>query len=107
MRLAEAHVPSRYCSCPRICGHGLLKNSRMANTSPDRMGGNVIIIDAAHIRTIRMDRPDKKNAITFAMYEALADALESANASDEVRCVIIAGVPGAFSAGNDLSDFLS
>lgn len=71
------------------------------------MSGNVIITDAGHIRTIRMNRPDKKNAITFTMYEAVADALESANASDQVRCVIIAGVPGAFSAGNDLSDFLS
>jgi enoyl-CoA hydratase/carnithine racemase len=41
------------------------------------------------------------------MYEAMAGALESASESGAVHCVIIAGVPGAFSAGNDLADFLS
>jgi enoyl-CoA hydratase/carnithine racemase len=71
------------------------------------MSGNVIIHDEGCIRLIRMNRAEKKNAITFAMYEAMAGALESANESDAVRCVIIAGVPGAFSAGNDLADFLS
>jgi len=71
------------------------------------MSGDVIVTDADYIRTIRMDRPEKKNAITFAMYEAMAGGLESANTNDAVRCVIIAGVRGAFSAGNDLADFLS
>lgn len=69
------------------------------------MTGHVIVTDADGIRTIRMNRPDKKNALTLAMYEAMAAALEGANASDAVRCVLIAGVPGAFSAGNDLTDF--
>src|SRR5262245_9135545 len=53
-----------------------------------------------------MNRPDKKNALTLAMYEAMTAAFEGANADDSVRCVLIAGVPGAFSAGNDLTDFL-
>ncbi len=70
------------------------------------MTEHVIVTDAGGIRTIRMNRPDKKNALTVAMYEAMTDALESANASDAVRCVLIAGVPGAFSAGNDLAEFL-
>jgi enoyl-CoA hydratase/carnithine racemase len=70
------------------------------------MTEHVIVSDAGGIRTIRMNRPDKKNALTLAMYEAMTAALESANASDAVRCVLIAGVPGAFSAGNDLADFL-
>jgi enoyl-CoA hydratase/carnithine racemase len=69
------------------------------------MTGHVIVTDADGIRTIRMNRPDKKNALTLAMYEAMAVALEGANANDAVHCVLIAGVPGAFSAGNDLADF--
>jgi enoyl-CoA hydratase/carnithine racemase len=68
---------------------------------------HVIVTDAGGIRTIRMNRPDKKNALTLAMYDAMTAALESANTSDAVRCVLIAGVPGAFSAGNDLADFLN
>lgn len=71
------------------------------------MSGDVIVTDASYIRTIRMNRVEKKNAINLAMYEAMAGALESANGSDAVRCVIIAGIPGAFSTGNDLTDFLS
>ena len=67
---------------------------------------HVIVTDADGIRTIRMNRPDKKNALTLAMYEAMTAALEGANADGSVRCVLIAGVPGAFSAGNDLTDFL-
>ena len=70
------------------------------------MTEHVIVTDAGGIRTIRMNRPDKKNALTLAMYEAMTAALEGANADDSVRCVLIAGVPGAFSAGNDLADFL-
>ena len=67
---------------------------------------HVVVTDADGIRTIRMNRPDKKNALTLAMYETMTAALEGANADDSVRCVLIAGVPGAFSAGNDLVDFL-
>ena len=70
------------------------------------MTEHLIVTDAEGIRTIRMNRPDKKNALTLATYETMTAALEGANADDSVRCVLIAGVPGAFSAGNDLVDFL-
>jgi len=40
---------------------------------------HVIVTDADGIRTIRMNRPDKKNALTLAMYEAMTAALEGAN----------------------------
>jgi enoyl-CoA hydratase/carnithine racemase len=71
------------------------------------MTEHVIVNDEAGIRTIRMNRPEKKNALTLAMYDAMTDALETASANDTVRCVVFAGVPGAFSAGNDLADFLA
>lgn len=69
------------------------------------MTETVLVTDDNRVRTIRMNRPDKKNAITRDMYAAMADALTSAN-SDDVRVVILAGAPGAFSAGNDLMDFM-
>ncbi|MGJ3231403.1 MAG: enoyl-CoA hydratase [Oceanicaulis sp.] len=63
------------------------------------------VSDAGRIRTLRFNRADKKNAITRAMYSAMAEALEAAN-TDDVRVVIIAGSDGVFSAGNDLVDFM-
>lgn len=56
---------------------------------------------------IRMNRPDKKNAITRAMYAAMTLALIEANADDEVKAAVFFGVPGSFSAGNDLADFMA
>jgi hypothetical protein len=52
-----------------------------------------------------MNRPEKKNAISAAMYQALDDALREADPA--VRAVVIHGVRGAFTAGNDLEDFLA
>ncbi len=57
------------------------------------------------ILTVRMNRPEKKNALTHAMYRALAAALQKADQDDGVRVVLLCGLPGAFTTGNDLSDF--
>src|ERR1041384_4693483 len=70
------------------------------------MTSEVIVTDEGPIRTIRMNRPEKKNALTAAMYDAMAQAIETANGASPIRCVLICGVPGAFSAGNDLGDFM-
>jgi enoyl-CoA hydratase/carnithine racemase len=56
---------------------------------------------------IEIDRPDKKNALTAAMYGAMADALAAADADPAVRVVLISGTGGNFTAGNDLADFLA
>ena len=69
------------------------------------MSDHITVTDSDGIRMLRMNRPDKKNALTAAMYSAMAAALEDANGNAAIRCVIIAGVPGAFSAGNDLQEF--
>ena len=58
------------------------------------------------IARIELDRADKKNAITAAMYQAMADALKAAEADPQVRVVLIHGKPDCFTAGNDLKDFL-
>jgi enoyl-CoA hydratase/carnithine racemase len=67
---------------------------------------HVIVTDDGPIRILRLNRPDKKNALTDAMYEMLSEALENAAVSKSIRCVVIAGGPGAFTAGADLQDFL-
>jgi enoyl-CoA hydratase/carnithine racemase len=71
-----------------------------------RVADLVIVSDDGPVRTVRMNRPEKKNALTVPMYEAMTDAIEGADADPAVRCVVVAGVPGAFCAGNDLQDFL-
>jgi enoyl-CoA hydratase/carnithine racemase len=70
------------------------------------MTEQVIVTDDGPVRTIRMNRPEKKNALTSVMYDAMAEAIETASAASPIRCVLIAGQPGAFSAGNDLQDFM-
>src|SRR3954462_2000372 len=70
------------------------------------MTEQVIVTDEGLVRTIRMNRPEKKNALTSAMYDAMAEAIETASGSSSIRCVLICGAPGAFSAGNDLGDFM-
>lgn len=69
------------------------------------MTDDILVSDNGLVRTIRFNRAGKKNAITRAMYSAMAEALETANTAD-VRVVIIAGSDGVFSAGNDLVDFM-
>ena len=58
------------------------------------------------ILTIAFDREDKKNAITAAMYQQLADALKDAEHDTAVRVIMLTGKPKVFTAGNDLEDFL-
>jgi enoyl-CoA hydratase/carnithine racemase len=56
--------------------------------------------------TLTLNRVDKKNSITAAMYSALADALDQASADPAVRVVLLQGDATVFSAGNDINDFL-
>ncbi|MFZ2296391.1 MAG: enoyl-CoA hydratase [Polaromonas sp.] len=61
----------------------------------------------AGVMTITLNRLDRKNSITAIMYDAMADALESANHDGAVRAVVIQGHETIFSAGNDIGDFLN
>jgi enoyl-CoA hydratase/carnithine racemase len=54
--------------------------------------------------TIRLNRPDKRNALTRTMYSRLADALERAEADASIRVVVLTGSADCFTGGNDLSD---
>ena len=61
----------------------------------------------AGLCTLRLARPEKQNALTLAMYSALASALRAAEADPAVQVVLVTGQPGVFCAGNDLGDFLA
>ena len=56
--------------------------------------------------TLRLNRPDKKNALTRAMYSHLAEALQLADSDPEINAVLITGSAECFTAGNDIADFI-
>jgi enoyl-CoA hydratase/carnithine racemase len=68
---------------------------------------HILIERKGALQIIRMNRPEKKNAITRAMYTAMADALTSGDADPDVRVHVLLGLPGVFSSGNDIADFMS
>ena len=70
------------------------------------MSDLVIISDDGPVRTVRMNRPEKKNALTLAMYDVMAEAVESAAQNPALHCLLIAGAPNGFCAGNDIGDFM-
>ncbi|MDF6912612.1 enoyl-CoA hydratase-related protein, partial [Escherichia coli] len=58
------------------------------------------------ILTLTFDRLARKNAITAAMYQTLADALVAAETDPVIRVIVLAGHESVFTAGNDLEDFM-
>ena len=62
---------------------------------------------AGGVQRIEMRRPEKRNALTHAMYIALAEGFKRARADDAVRVILITGAPNAFCSGNDIADFLA
>src|ERR1700744_4796468 len=70
------------------------------------MTGHLIVTDEETMRVITMRRPEKKNAITQEMYRAMSGAIDTAQNNPKIRCIIITGGSGVFTAGNDLEDFL-
>ena len=59
-----------------------------------------------HILRVQINRPQKKNALTPAMYDALREAIERADESSDIRVIFLTGSGDSFTAGNDLSSFL-
>lgn len=62
---------------------------------------------AAGVMTLTLQRPEKKNALTGAMYDAMSNALKQAEADPSVRVILFQGDGDSFTAGNDLADFAS
>src|SRR5215472_8511933 len=70
-----------------------------------KMSDQVVVDIQDRILTIRMNRPEKKNALTGAMYTAMTEALAQADRDPTVRVIVITGTTDCFTAGNDLADF--
>ena len=70
------------------------------------MAEQIIVTDEGAIRTITMRRPEKKNTLTQEMYLAMSEAIDSAQSNPAIRCLILTGRSGVFTAGNDIGDFL-
>ena len=70
------------------------------------MTEHIIVTDEGETRTITMRRPEKKNTLTQDMYLAMSDAIDQAQSNPAIRCFILAGRSGVFTAGNDIGDFL-
>ena len=70
------------------------------------MTGHLIVSDEDATRVIKLRRPEKKNAFTQDMYRGMSDAIDKAQNNPDIRCIIITGGSGVFTAGNDLEDFL-
>lgn len=69
------------------------------------MTDDILFVVDGHVATITLNRPQKLNAVTPYMADAIVEAVETVNASDEVRCVIVTGAgERAFCAGSDIKE---
>jgi enoyl-CoA hydratase/carnithine racemase len=71
------------------------------------MSDHVLVSQTEGVCELRLNRPEKRNAITLEMYDALWDAIVRAEGDDAVRVILLSGAGASFTAGNDLGDFLS
>lgn len=71
------------------------------------MTDDVIVERHGAVMRIVMNRPAKKNALTGPMYDAMTAAMQEADSSADIRAIVLEGAGGAFTAGNDLADFLA
>lgn len=71
------------------------------------MNEHILVSRADGVCEVQLNRPDKRNALTLAMYGALTDTLNEARADDTIRVVLVSGAGASFTAGNDLNDFMT
>src|SRR5512146_3259054 len=69
--------------------------------------GKTLISRRGHVLEVRLNRPEKRNALTSDMYEDMINAFAEAEADDETRVLLLSGEGACFTGGNDLKDFLS
>ena len=71
------------------------------------MSEHILVDRTDSVLTLTMHRPDKKNALTQAMYGAMADAISAAQDDESIRAVVVQGSEQCFTSGNDVGDFLN
>src|SRR3990167_7869449 len=113
-RPGNSGMPPAACWPPRISWFTTKNNApqrqtgywaRSADKNMERDNMTDLLIDtSAGVMTITLNRVSKKNALTQAMYAAMADALQQAQADAQVRALVFQGHETIFSAGNDIGD---
>ncbi|MBT8145249.1 MAG: enoyl-CoA hydratase/isomerase family protein [Gammaproteobacteria bacterium] len=68
---------------------------------------NIIYTIEQSVFVLQINRPDKKNALTPGMYQALGDGVRAADADDSINLILIRGTDDCFTSGNDVSGFLA
>lgn len=68
---------------------------------------HVLVSRRGHVCEVRLNRPEKRNALTSNMYEGLVGAFAESEADDDIRVLLLSGEGACFTGGNDLKDFLS
>jgi enoyl-CoA hydratase/carnithine racemase len=71
------------------------------------MTHHILSIRHGAVLEARLNRPEKKNALTGAMYDGISEILEQASSSNSIRAVLLTAEGSTFTAGNDLAEFLS
>ena len=71
------------------------------------MTDHILVSQTSGVCELRLNRPEKRNAITLAMYDTLWDAVVRAEADESVRVILLSGAGASFTAGNDLGDFMN
>jgi enoyl-CoA hydratase/carnithine racemase len=71
------------------------------------MADEVVLTSTDGVLEIRLNRPEKKNALTRAMYETVSVALEQADTDSSIRVALLTGTGDTFTSGNDIKDFQS
>jgi enoyl-CoA hydratase/carnithine racemase len=74
--------------------------------SQDTLARDIEVAREGAVMSAAFARPQKKNAITGAMYEALIEAFEAAERDSDIGALVLSGRGGVFTAGNDIADFL-
>ncbi len=69
------------------------------------MSSEIVVAREGSVQVVRINRPEKKNALTRAMYDTMTAALKAAEANDDISVHLITGTGGVFCAGNDINDF--
>src|ERR1041384_5589213 len=101
-RRRSASTSSTAASCTTCCGNW---RRRAKPRNGAAMTEHVKIATEDSVLRIRLARPDKKNALTNAMYVAVGEALARAESDPDVRVVLFEGEGDAFTAGNDIAEF--
>jgi len=74
--------------------------------TPDTAEKGILTTRDGSVATVTLNRPEKLNALTKAMWQALGEAVTALGANESVRCIVMRGAgERAFSPGNDISEF--